>query len=109
MTTVSAYDQTRFLSSLDHPPAMEVVLLKRTYVFPWSQFLYAEGGNDEIRLTFSTHDVLIKGSDLDSLMAAIAANGIAKLAEPARPDRMLAGTSPFIREISVIKIDENRA
>jgi hypothetical protein len=51
---------------------LEVVLLKRTYVFPWSQFLYAEGGNDEIRLTFSTHDVLVKGSNLDSLMASIA-------------------------------------
>ena len=26
---------------------LEIVLLKRTYVFPWSQFLYAEGGDDE--------------------------------------------------------------
>jgi hypothetical protein len=109
MTIVSAYDQTRFVSSLDHPLALEVVLRKRTYVFPWSQFLYAEGGNDEIRLTFSTHDVLVKGSNLDLLMAAIAVNGIAKLEEPTRPDRMLAGADPFIRETSVVKIDENRA
>ncbi len=109
MTTVSAYDQTRIVSTLNHPLALEVVLLKRTYVLPWSQFLYAEGGNDEIRLTFSTHDVLVKGSNLDSFIAAIAANGIARLEEPARPDRMLAGTDPFIREISVLKIDENCA
>ena len=108
MTTVSAYDQTRIAKTLDHPLALEVVLLKRTYVFPWSQFLYAEGGNDEIRLTFSTHDVLVKGSNLDSLMAAIAANGIARLEEPTRPDRMLAETGPFIREISILKIDVNR-
>ena len=109
MTTVSAYDQTRIVSTLDHPLALEVVLLKRTFILPWSQFLYAEGGNDEIRLTFSTHDVLVKGSNLDSLVAAIAANGIVRLEEPTRPDRMLAGTDPFIREISVLKIVENRA
>jgi len=109
MTTVSAYDQTRIVTTLDHPLALEVVLLKRTYVFPWSQFLYAEGGNDEIRFTFSTHDVLVKGSNLESLMAAIAVNGIAKLEEPTRPERILAGINPFIREISVLKIDENRA
>jgi hypothetical protein len=109
MITVSAYDQTRIVKTLDHPLALEVVLLKRTYVFPWSQFLYAEGGNDEILFTFSTHDVLVKGSNLDSLMVTIATNGIARLEEPTRPDRMLAGTDPVIREISVLKIDENRA
>ena len=109
MTTVAAYDQTRIVSTFDHPLALEVILLKRTYVFPWSQFLYAEGGNDEIHLTFSTHDVLVKGSNLDSLMVTIAANGIARLQELTRPDRMLAGIDPFIREISVLKIDENRA
>lgn len=109
MTTVSAYDQTRIVKTLDHPLALEVVLLKRTYVFPWGQFLYAEGDNDEIRLTFSTHDVLVRGGNLDSLMAAIAANGIARLQELARPDRMLAGIDPFIREISILKIDENHA
>jgi hypothetical protein len=109
MTTVSAYDQIRGMTTLDHPLALEVVLLKRTYVLPWSQFLYAEGDNDEIRLTFSTHDVLVKGSDLNSLISVLAANGIARLQELARSDRMLAGTDPFIREISVIKIDQNRA
>jgi hypothetical protein len=100
MTTVSAFD---------HPLALEVVLLKRTYVLPWSQFLYAEGDNDEIRLTFSTHDVLVKGCNLDSLVAVLAANGIARLQEPARSERMLAGSGPFIREISVVKIDQDHA
>jgi hypothetical protein len=41
---------------------LEVVLLKKTFVLPWSQFLFAEGGNEEIRLTFSTHDVVVMGS-----------------------------------------------
>jgi hypothetical protein len=109
MTTVSAFDQTRIVSTLDHPLALEVVLLKRTYVLPLSQFLYAEGDNDEIRLTFSTHDVLVKGRNLNSLVAVLAANGIARLQEPARSERMLAGTGPFIREICVVKIDQDHA
>jgi hypothetical protein len=103
------FHPARIVSTLEHPLALEVVLLKRTYILPWSQFLYAEGGNDKIRPTFSTHDVLVKGSNQDSLMAAIAQNGIVKLEEPTRSVRILAGTDPFIREIFVAKIDENRA
>jgi hypothetical protein len=76
---------------------------------PWSQFLYAEGGNDEIHLAFSMHNVLVKGSNLDSLIAAIAANGIVRLEEATRSDRMLAGTGTFIREISIMRIDQERA
>jgi hypothetical protein len=109
MTMISAYDRSSGASSLDHPLAIEVVLLKRTYVLPWSQFLYAEGGKDEIRLTFSTHDVLVKGSNLDSLIGAIAANGIVRLEEASRSDRMLIGAGAFIREISVSKVDQNQA
>jgi hypothetical protein len=92
-----------------HPLGLRVILLKRTYVFPWSQFLYAEGGNDEVRLTFATHDILIKGRNLNLLVAGIASHGIAKLQEPARADRFLNETGSFIREISVQKIDQDQA
>jgi hypothetical protein len=44
----------------ERPAGLEIVLLKRTFVLPWNQFLYAEGGDDEIRVAFTTHDVLIK-------------------------------------------------
>ena len=40
---------------------LQIDLIKRTYVFPWSQFIFAEGDADEIRMTFSTHDVVISG------------------------------------------------
>jgi hypothetical protein len=109
MTTISAYDQPGSVSTLDHPFCLEVVLLRRTYIFPWSQFLFAEGGNDEIRLTFSTHNVLVKGRNLDSLTASLAANGIARLQEQARSDRMLPGSGPCISEITVVKIDQDYA
>jgi hypothetical protein len=108
MTTASADDPMHSMIGANHTLALEIILLKRTYVLQWSQFLYAEGGNDEVRLTFSTHDVLIKGSNLNLLISTIAANGIAQLQEPARPDRLYAGTGTFIREISVEKIEEER-
>jgi len=88
---------------------LQVILLKRTYVFPWSQFLYAEGGDDEVRLSFYTHDVLIKGRNLNSLVANLANHGIGKLQEPARPERFLSEAGPFIREISVEKISRDKA
>ena len=87
--------------------ALEVILLKRTYVFPWSQFLYAEGGNDEARLIFTTHDVLVKGSNLNTLFAAISAHGLALIQEPVRPDKFSTGDGPFIREITVKRIEQD--
>ena len=92
-----------------YPFGLQVILLKRTYVFPWSQFLYAEGGNDEVRITFATHDILIKGRSLNPLVAGIASHGIARLQEPARADRFLNETGPFIREMSVQKINQDQA
>ena len=65
--------------------ALEVVLRKATYVLPWSQFLYAEGGEDEVRLLFATHDVVVKGSGLGALLTDVASHRLAALAEPISP------------------------
>ncbi len=92
----------------ERPAGLEVILLKRTYVLPWHQFLYAEGGDDEIRLAFTTHDVLVSGVGLGSLLRELAAQRIARLQQPARADRFTAGSAPFLREISVIKIESSR-
>ena len=92
-----------------HSLTLQVVLLKHTYVLPWSQFLYAEGGNDEVRLTFATHDVLVKGNNLNALLTIISAYGLAMIQEPVKSDRFAAATGPFIREISVEKIEPDQA
>ena len=92
----------------ERPAGLEIALLKRTYVLPWSQFLYAEGGDDEIRLAFTTHDVLVRGSSLGSLLLDLAAQRIARLQEPARADRFTDETGPSIRELLVVKIEPNR-
>jgi len=103
----SADNRTRRSESLSPPLALQVVLLKRTYVLPWSQFLYAEGGNDEVRLTFATHDVLVKGSNLEPLLAAIAEHGLLQIAESSRADRFLNPASANIREITVEKAEQD--
>ena len=89
----------------ERPVGLEIALLKRTYVLPWGQFLYAEGGDDEVRLAFTTNDVLIRGSSLGSLLLDVAAQRIARLREPARADRFSEETEPCIRELLVVKFE----
>ena len=87
---------------------LEIVLLKRTYVFPWSQFLYAEGGEDLIRAVFATHDVVIRGAALTGLLAEIAGQRIARLQEPARTDRFEEPSGPIVRQLIVERAQEAR-
>ena len=93
----------------EQPSGLEIVLLKRTYVLPWSQFLYAEGGDDEVRLVFATHAVVIAGSGLSSILTDLAEQRIRRLNEPTRADRLEGFGTSRIREIQVEKLDEHRA
>jgi len=109
MSTLSADSQKSWKTTAQERPAgLEIVLLKRTYVLPWNQFLYAEGGDDEIRVAFTTHDVVVKGGGLSSLLADLAAQRIARLQKPTRADNFSNGTGPLIRELSVTNIESNR-
>jgi hypothetical protein len=92
----------------DRPSGLEIVLLKRTYVLPWSQFLYAEGGDDEIRLLFATHDVVVLGSGLSSFLTDLAEQSIGRLNESSRADRIDGLATTRIREIRVEKAGEFR-
>jgi hypothetical protein len=84
---------------------LEVVLLKKTFVLPWSQFLFAEGGNEEIRLAFSTHDVVVTGSLLEKLLEDLSARRLSRLQEPGRAERFCPVFNPQITSISVQKVD----
>ncbi len=84
---------------------LEVVLLKRTFVLPWSQFLFAEAGNEEIRLAFSTHDVVVTGSRLEKLLEDLSARRLSRLQEPGRADRFGSTLGLQIASISVKKVD----
>lgn len=84
---------------------LEVVLLKKTFVLPWSQFLFAEGCNEEIRLSFSTHDVVVTGSSLEKLLEDLSARRLSRLQEPGRADRFGFIVGQQIASISVQKVD----
>src|SRR3954447_7880032 len=74
-------------------PGLQVVLLKKTYVFPWNQFLYAEGTAEEVRAAFTTHDVVIKGAGLGLLLEDLTAQRVTQLREPARTDKFAGGSA----------------
>ncbi len=85
--------------------ALEIVTLDRTYVLPWNQFLYAEGGEDEVRLVFATHDVVAKGAGLQALLADVAGQRVVNLRQSTRADRFGAHRHRYVRELSVHKVD----
>jgi hypothetical protein len=91
------------------PHGLQVVKLKRIYVLPWTQFLYAEGTSEEVKAVFSTHDVVIKGSDLASLLSDFAAQRITVLKEPSRADRFVSPSGPRITELDVHQMETSRA
>jgi hypothetical protein len=84
-----------------------VVLLKRTYVFPWTQFLYAEGTDAEVRAAFSMHDLIVKGCGLESLLADLSAQHVTLLREPTRADTFLAPPAgPRVRAVEVRRVGQ---
>ena len=88
-----------------HNAGVQINLRKKTYVFPWSQFISAEGDSDEIRMTFSTHDVVITGENLDSLHADIAAQRLSLMREPVRAESFALRIGPQITSISIKKVE----
>ena len=93
------------ISAADHPPALEIVLRRQTVIISWNQFVYAEGGDDEVRIAFASHDVAVKGAGLDPLLRAIAANRVVLIRESDRAERFSDPAERFIREIVVRKIE----
>jgi len=89
------------------PYGLQVVKLKKTYVLPWAQFLYAEGNSEEVKAVFSTHDVVIQGSDLTSLLSDLAAQRITVLKEPSRTDRFAGLDGPRITGLEVHQISSS--
>lgn len=88
------------------PPAVEIVLLKRTVVLSWSQFVFAEGGDDEVRIAFASHDVIVRGTGLSALLADVSAQRVTSICEPTRSDRFSGTAERMIREVEVRRIDE---
>ena len=89
----------------DRAAGLQIILPKSAHVLPWCHFLWAEGDSGEIRIAFTTHDVVVKGSGLDALLGDIAAQRIVELKQPLRAERFGVISGTCIREIAVTKVD----
>ena len=85
--------------------ALRIVLPKRTYVLPWTQFLYAEGAPDTVRAVFSMHDVIVTGCGLDALLADFSAQVVTVLQEPLRAETFLPASGPRVSAVEVRRIE----
>ena len=85
----------------DRPAGVEIRLLKDTLVLPWSQFLYAEGSNEKISIAFSTHDIMVTGHGLGSLLEDLSAQRVSVMREPVRAERFNPAPVPCITSISI--------
>jgi hypothetical protein len=83
---------------------LEIALVKRTYVLPWHQFLYAEGGDDEVRAVFAMHVVIVKGGGLRALLADLAEQTVTVIREPTRADGFEGRADQFIRDVVVQQV-----
>ena len=107
MNTASADSRKSWsVSSDNRTNALEIALLKRTYVLPWHQFVYAEGGDDEVHAVFATHEVIIRGRGLTALLAALATQNVTVIQEATRADRFQSSEDRLIREVVVQKLEE---
>ena len=84
---------------------LRVVLLKRTYVLPWAQFLYAEGAPDTVRAVFSMHDVVVTGCGLDALLTDLAAHVVTVIQQPPRAESFLPASGPRVLAVEVRRIE----
>jgi hypothetical protein len=82
-----------------------VHLRQRSYVLPWSLFLFAEGTDAEVRATFHTHIVLVQGTGLTSLLSDLAAQVISELSEPDRTAKFSKTEGP---QLTTLSVSENK-
>ena len=86
--------------------ALELILPDRTYVLPWSQFVYAEGTTRQVRAAFTTHEITVEGAGLETLLADFAAEQISILRLPAAGEASNAA-GPNITAIEVSEVEDD--
>ncbi len=89
----------------ERPAGLEVLLLNQTFAFPWNQFLYAEGNDEQIWVSFSTHDVIVRGIQLRQLLDDMCAQRITCLRESGRADAFQSTSTPQITSITIQKVE----
>jgi hypothetical protein len=85
--------------------SLSVHLRRRSFVFPWHTFLFADGTDDEVRAVFHSHFVRIEGSGLSALVSHLAEQRVASLTEPDRTAKFRQSVGPLITAISVTEAE----
>jgi hypothetical protein len=85
--------------------ALVVRLRQRSYVLPWSLFLYAEGTDAEVEATFHTHVVTMQGAGLTSLLSDLAGQLVSELIEPDRTAKFTESAGP---RLTALLVSENK-
>jgi hypothetical protein len=93
------------ISSSDPAATLEILLQTHTVILSWHQFVCGEGDSGELRIAFASHDVVIKGVGLDSLLPAIASHRVVLLRKSLRSERFSGQAGRFIHEIVVQRIE----
>jgi hypothetical protein len=99
-------DNFPWVVSSDHPTAtLEILLQTQTVILSWHQFVCAEGDNEQLRIAFASHDLVINGAGLSPLLPAIASHRLVSLRESLRSERFSGQAGRFIHEIVVRRIE----
>jgi hypothetical protein len=64
------------------PVSLLVQLRRSTHILPWFRFVYAEGDNSQVKITFTSHLVTVNGFGLAALLVALAAQKVVRLVQP---------------------------
>ena len=105
MDAVSVDNAPWIIAPDPNQPTLEIALLRESVILAWSQFVYAEGSDDAVRIAFATHDVLVRGTGLSALLRAITAHQVTSIQQPGRTDWFPSRAARSIREIEVGRID----
>lgn len=81
--------------------SLVVHLKQRSYVLPWSLFLYGEGDDGKVRATFHTHVVEVEGAGLRVLLTDMAEQMATEIREPDRTAKFREREGPHITAVSV--------
>lgn len=101
MATASAGEQGWLVAEHGRTTGLLVRLRQRSYVLPWSLFLFAEGTEAQVRAVFHTHVITLEGAGLSSLLSDLAAQRVTELLEPDRAAKFSRGTGPCLTALSI--------
>jgi hypothetical protein len=101
MATASDSETAWKVAANGRARSLVVDLRQKSYVLPWSLFLYAEGTDAEVRAVFHTHVVVVQGAGLTSLLSDFAEQVVSELIEPERSAKFSQSAGAHLIAVTV--------